>query len=69
MVCLALLATRCGGGVWRLLSRGKRVVINEVAIFNLVIIKPLSEIETLRWMQGVVTSREFIPMFLASENR
>jgi hypothetical protein len=31
--------------VWRL-SCGKRILINKVAIFNLVIINPLSEIET-----------------------
>lgn len=56
------------GGVWRLLSCGKRRVINKVAIFNLVIIKPFSEIETLLWMQGDVTSRGFILMLLRTEN-
>jgi hypothetical protein len=39
-------------GVLRLLSCGKRV-INKVVIFNLVIIKPLSKIESLLWMRDV----------------
>jgi hypothetical protein len=55
MVCVAFSGVTGKSGVLRQLSCGKRV-INKVVIFNLVIIKPLSEIETLFWMQGDVRS-------------
>jgi hypothetical protein len=44
MACIAFSGVTGKSGVLRLLSCGKRV-INKVVIFNLVIIKPLSEMK------------------------